>query len=130
MQTISSAYPRLVVRGATEALAFYRDVFGADPTERHTDDAGRVVHAEMVLAGARLAVKDEDDGDPSPASLGGTPVVMAVELADPDGVAATMLARGATVIHPITDHPYGRAGRLADPFGHQWMLLRPSVTGR
>ncbi|CAO5258515.1 VOC family protein [Frankia sp. AgKG'84/4] len=127
MQTISSTYPRLVVRDTTEALAFYRDVFGAEPTQRHTDDAGRTVHAEMLLAGVRIAVKDEDEGDPSPARLGGTPVIMAVELSDPDGVAAAMLARGASVIHPITDHPYGRAGRLADPFGHQWMLLRPST---
>ncbi|WP_322752368.1 hypothetical protein [Frankia sp. Cas3] len=51
---------------------------------------------------------------------------MAMEVFDPDATAAAMLERGAAVIHPIADHPYGRAGRLVDPYGHQWMLLRPA----
>jgi hypothetical protein len=29
------------------------------------------------------------------------------------------------VIYPIADFEYGRGGRLADPWGHQWMLMRP-----
>jgi PhnB protein len=38
-------------------------------------------------------------------------------------VAARMEAGGATVVFPVADQPYGeRAGRLADPFGHLWML--------
>ena len=37
------------------------------------------------------------------------------------------LAAGATVVFPVADHDYGdRAGRLADPFGHQWMIAQRS----
>ena len=53
------------------------------------------------------------------------PVIMALYVDDPDAVAARMLDGGARVIFPVTDHEYGeRAGRLADPWGHQWMLAK------
>jgi uncharacterized glyoxalase superfamily protein PhnB len=30
---------------------------------------------------------------------------------------------GAEVVYPLADHFYGeRGGRVADPFGNQWML--------
>jgi len=52
-------------------------------------------------------------------------VIMALYVDDPDAVAARMLDGGATVIFPVSDHDYGeRAGRLADPWGHQWMLAK------
>ncbi|CAI7980174.1 PhnB protein [Frankia sp. Hr75.2] len=126
MQTATVVYPRLVVINAAGAIAFYRDVFGAVEKERHLDEDGRIVDAELTIGSARMSVRDEGYGDPAPPSLGGTPVIMAVEVADPDATAAAMLERGATVIHPIANHPYGRAGRMADPYGHQWMLLRPA----
>jgi uncharacterized glyoxalase superfamily protein PhnB len=116
--------PRLVVIDAAAAITFYRDALGAVEKERHLDDEGRIVDAELTIGEARIAVRDEGYGDPAPPTLGGTPVILAVEVDDPDAVAAAMLDRGATVIHPLTDHPYGRSGRLADPHGHQWMLLR------
>jgi uncharacterized glyoxalase superfamily protein PhnB len=48
---------------------------------------------------------------------------MSLSVSDADAVAARMLAAGATVIFEIADHGYGDySGRLADPFGHQWML--------
>jgi PhnB protein len=122
---ISKLYPRLVVTDASAAIDFYVTAFGAKETERHTDDSGRIVHAELILGPAVVAVKDEGDGDPAPTTLGGTPVIMALDVDDPDGVAAAMQAAGATVIYPIADFEYGRGGRLADPWGHQWMLMRP-----
>ena len=93
-------------------------------TERYAD-GGRVQHALLVAGPARFAVKDAGDGDPAPASEGGLPVIMALYVDDPDAVAARMLDGGATVIFPVSDHEYGeRAGRLADPWGHQWMLAK------
>jgi uncharacterized glyoxalase superfamily protein PhnB len=97
---------------------------GAEEIERHDDGAGKIVHAELRFGSAPVAVKDADV-DPSPTKLGGTPVIMALYVDDPDGLAAAMQAAGATVIYPIADHEYGRGGRLADPWGHQWMLMRP-----
>ena len=124
MSEINDFYPRLVVEGADDALAFYAKAFGAEVTERYAD-GGRVHHALLVAGPARFAVKDAGDGDPAPSSDGGLPVIMALYVDDPDAVAARMLDGGATVIFPVSDHEYGeRAGRLADPWGHLWMLAK------
>ena len=124
MSEIEEFYPRLVVEGADEALAFYAKAFGGEVTERYAADDGRVQHAMVVAGPARFAVKDAGDGDPAPAG-GGMPVIMALYVSDPDAVAARMVDGGARVIFPVTDHDYGeRAGRLADPWGHQWMVAQ------
>ncbi len=123
---MSDLYPRLVVIGAVQAIDFYTTVFGAKEINRYADDAtGRIVHAELELAGVTLAVKDEGDGDPAPPTLGGSPVVMALYVDDADAVGRRMEQHGATVVFPIADQPHGeRGGRLADPFGHLWMIAQ------
>jgi PhnB protein len=119
---MTDLYPRLVVNGADAALAFYANAFGGEVTERFTDPDGRVVHAMVNLDGVRFAVKDADGHDPAPVT-GGVPVIIALYVDDPDAVAARMVDHGATVIFAVDDQPYGeRGGRLADPFGHLWMV--------
>jgi uncharacterized glyoxalase superfamily protein PhnB len=114
--TISGLYPRRVVFDAAGAIDFYVTVFGAKETERHTDGGGKIVHAEVTIGPATVAVKEEGDSDPAPTSL---------DVDDPDGIAAAMEAAGARVIYPVADHEYARDGRLTDPYGRQWMLMRP-----
>ncbi|MDT7574619.1 MAG: PhnB protein [Pseudonocardiales bacterium] len=124
MSEIEEFYPRLVVDGADAALSFYTKVFDAEVTERFDDGAGRVHHAMVVAGPARFAVKDAGDGDPAP-SEGGVPVILALYVADPDALAQRMIDGGARVIYPVVDHDYGdRAGRLADPWGHLWMVAK------
>ncbi len=127
MSSINSMYPRLVVSDATKAIDFYVTALGARAGERHTGADGKVVHAELTLAdGITIAVKDEGDGDPSPTSLGGTPVILALDVDDADAVGKAMVGAGASVVYPIQDREYGaRGGRLADPFGHLWMISQP-----
>jgi PhnB protein len=124
MTRIEECYPRLVVEGADAALAFYAKAFDGEVTERYDDGAGRVVHAMVVAGAARIAVKDAGDGDPAP-SGDGQSVIMALHVDDPDAVAAAMVDGGAEVVFPVADQPYGdRAGRLRDPWGHQWMVAK------
>jgi PhnB protein len=124
MTDIIDLYPRLVVRDADAALAFYTAALGGQVTERFTDGDGHVVHAMVGLGGFRFAVKDADGHDQAPTG-GGVPVIIALYVADPDAVADRMVDGGATVVFPVADQPYGeRGGRLADPFGHLWMLAR------
>lgn len=124
MTEIQSLYPRLVVDGADAALTFYRDAFGAEIVERFTDPDGRVVHAMVAAGPVRFAVKDADSYDPAP-TAGGVPVILALYVTDADAVAARMVDGGATVIFAVDDQPYGeRGGRLADPFGHLWMVAQ------
>ena len=123
MSEILGLHPRLVVEGADAALSFYSTALGGEVTERYTVN-GRVVHAMVTAGPVRFAVKDAGDGDPAP-SGGGVPVIMSLDVSDADAVAERMLAAGATVIFPIADQDYGdRGGRLADPFGHQWMIAQ------
>jgi len=121
---VVSLRPRLTVHDAAAAIAFYVGALGAEEVERHTDDSGAVVHADLRLGEFTLSLKDEVYGDLGPDAVGGTPVVLQVESADVDALGARMEAAGATVLFPIADHDYGRVGRLRDPFGHVWMLFQ------
>ncbi|MZF83858.1 VOC family protein [Streptomyces sp. SID5643] len=124
-QTVTRLYARLVVPDAARAIDFYRTALGAEETERYTGPDGRIVHALLRLGGSVIAVKDADEADPAPASLGGSPVIMALDVSDADAVAEAMLRGGATVVYPVADQHYGqRGGGLADPFGHLWMISR------
>jgi uncharacterized glyoxalase superfamily protein PhnB len=118
-------YPRLVVSDGAAALTFYTMALGAVELERHTDPNGKIVHAMMDIEGTQIAVKDEDDADKAPTSLGGSPVILALEVDDVDSLGDRMIGAGASVVYPIQDWEYGqRGGRLADPYGHLWMVAQ------
>ncbi|MFP5019444.1 VOC family protein [Pseudonocardia phyllosphaerae] len=121
--SVQQLYPRLVVADADAAISFYTAAFGAGLVERYTDGSGAVVHALLRAGDAVWAVKDADAVDPAPDGPGA--VILALYVDDPDAVAAAMLDGGGRVIFAVDDHPYGeRGGRLADPFGHVWMVAR------
>jgi PhnB protein len=123
----ASITPVLTVRGATAAVAFYRRAFGAEEVYRNTYPDGRIV-AELAVEGARFRVADEapEVANLGPQSLEGTTVRLNLLVADPDELAARAVAAGATEVAPVADQLYGlRQGRLADPFGHHWLIGRP-----
>lgn len=119
--------PRLVVAGATEAISFYEAVFGARELERYATPDGRVVHAALALGDAVLALTDAapESQNTDPRALGGSPVILTLEVDDPDAVAEEIVRRGGRVIFPIADQFYGhREGRIEDPYGHVWILSK------
>ncbi|MGH2709522.1 MAG: VOC family protein [Actinomycetota bacterium] len=120
----STLHPRLIVASADRAIAFYVEAFGAEEVSRYKDDDGKIVHAELRFDDVVVTLKDEEPGTPDvgPASLAGSPVIHELNVVDADAVGAAMEKAGATVIYPIDDYPYGRVGRLRDPFGHMWMI--------
>lgn len=123
----SSIVPVLTVRRAAEAVQFYALAFGATEVHRNAYPDGRIV-AEMAIGEARFRVADEapDASNFSPQMLGGTSVRINLLVADPDAFAERAIAGGAIEIAPVADQPYGlRQGRLADPFGHHWLIGRP-----
>ncbi len=125
MTDTASLNPKLVVRGADDAIAFYQEAFGAELHERYTvGDA--VVYASLTVFGSLVSIKDEDDVDRSPLSLGAPGVLLEVTTPDPDAVGAALERAGASVMFPVKDQPYGaRGGRFRDPFGHQWLVQTP-----
>jgi len=120
----------LTVRNAVDAVAFYQRALGAEEIYRNTYPNGKIV-AEMAIGEARFRVADEapEAGSLSPQSLDGTCVRLNLMVAEPDAVADQAIAQGAVEIAPVADQTYGlRQGRLADPYGHHWLIGRP-LTG-
>jgi PhnB protein len=124
---ITSVLPNLSVRRGTRAVEFYKKAFGATEISRISAPGGAIV-AEMAIDGARFFVADEspENQNFSPESLGGTSVRIDLLVADPDGAQKRAIQAGAREIFPVADKPFGfRMGRVADPFGHHWLIARP-----
>ena len=117
------ATPYLIIKGAANALDFYKKGFGAIEEMRVPGPAGKVGHAEIKIAGARIMLADEfpEMGAKSPQTIGGTPVSIMIYVEDVDSFVKRAIAAGAKVLQAVENKFYGdRAGCLEDPFGHQW----------
>lgn len=117
--------PYLHLKGAAEALAFYREAFGAEELYRMEGPGGTIMHAEMQLGDSRFMLADEmeDWGNTSPTTLGGSSFSLMVYVEDVDAAFQRALKAGAKELTPVTDHFYGdRSGQVQDPFGHRWNL--------
>jgi len=114
----------LVVRDAPRALEFYARAFGAKELMRLADPSGHIAHAEIEIGDTRIAIADEvPQHNLSPQSLGGSSAIMQLYVEDVDAFAERAVAAGAKVVIPISNWFYGdRTGRLADPFGHLWIV--------
>jgi PhnB protein len=115
----------IVVRGADMAAAFYRDAFGAEEVNRIPTPDGRLMSVQLRIDDAILHLADEfkEMGVLAPPSVGGTSVVLALEVPDADDLFSRAVAAGATVRQPIQDVFWGdRHGQIEDPFGHRWNI--------
>ncbi len=117
--------PNLICQDAARALDFYKEIFGATELMRMASPDRKVVHAELRIGDSVIMLGDEfpEYGNRSPQSLGGSPVTLGIYVEDVDAVTAKAVAAGAKVLIPVADQFYGdRAGRIADPFGHLWII--------
>ncbi len=117
--------PMLSVRDAAAAMTWYQTSLGAVETMRLVDPSGVIVHGELTIGQTLIMLFDESSHpNSSPDSLGGTPVVLHLLYSDGvDEAFARVLSGGASVVFPLKDQFYGyRAGRVRDPFGHEWIL--------
>ncbi len=117
--------PYLYIKGAAQALDFYKKAFDAVELFRMADPAGRIGHAEIQIGNARIMLADEhpEMGALGPASLGGATSAILLYVENVDARFARAVAAGGTVMRPLTDQFYGdRSGSLKDPFGHQWTI--------
>lgn len=121
-----SLVPLLVVRDAASAIDFYARALAAREVVRYTDNRrGTVSHADLLIGGAVFSVTEEARAwnSDAPPSLGGSPVVLQLNVENVDAALATMCAAGATVVFPIVDFCGERMTRLRDPYGHLWLLI-------
>jgi PhnB protein len=115
--------PYLAIRDAAKAIEFYKKAFGATERTRMAGPDGKVMHAEIEIAGGFLMLCDEfpEWGMLSPQHLGGSPIVLHIYVPDVDAFFKQAEAAGCKIVMPPKDQFYGdRSGRLTDPFGHVW----------
>jgi len=121
----SSVTPYLVIKGAAQAIDYYKKVFGATEVMRMPGPEGKIGHAELQIGNSRIMLADENpnmgQGHSSATTVGGSPVSLYVYLPDVDQVVQRATAEGAKVLRPVEDQFYGdRTGFIQDPFGHLW----------
>jgi PhnB protein len=135
MAETGGVIPHLVVRDAAAALEFYQKGLGATETGRFpAEDGKRLMHAEMLVNGVRVYVRDhfpefcasEASRQAPPDELKGTPVTLHLEVENCDAAIERMAAAGAVVTMAPVDAFWGaRYGQVVDPFGHAWSFAHP-----
>ncbi len=121
----TSLTPFLAIRRAKEAIAFYRDVFGARIVDV-TEFGGVVAHADLDFGFGLLQL-----GEPNPeyrlvASPEGDDdcYSMGLYVPDVDAVVDRAVAAGATVREAPSDFVSGdRFASIRDPFGVRWSVM-------
>lgn len=119
----------ITVGDGVKAIAFYEDAFGARELYRMlTPDGKRILHAELLLNGARLMLCDDfpefcGGTARTATALGGTPVTLHLQVPDADALFARATDAGAEPIMPVAEMFWGdRYGKLRDPFGLEWSV--------
>ncbi|MEZ5738337.1 MAG: VOC family protein [Burkholderiaceae bacterium] len=123
--TIHDVFPYLRVTGAGEAIAFYRQAFGATEKFRLVEPSGRIGHAELQLGPTVLMLSEAfpEYGLLAPGANAVLGASIHLHVDDCDTVTTRAEAAGAIVQMPPTDHFYGeRSSRVLDPFGHTWLI--------
>ena len=117
--------PHLFVRDAEGAVAFYRSAFGAAELLRTRLPDGRVLFVELAVGAGRLLLSEETPtlGALAPPTIGGSPVLLLLEVDDPDATFQQAVEAGAEAEMPVREMFFGeRYGVVRDPFGHRWAL--------
>jgi PhnB protein len=122
---IKEVFPYVTVKNASEAIAFYKEAFGAKEKFRLTEPNGRIGHAEIELGTACLMLSDEFPeyglAAPGPSDPRSFQIHIHVDNADEFIERARTL--GADVVREAQDQFYGeRSGTIRDPFGLQWNI--------
>lgn len=109
--------PYLRVRGANELIAFLKNAFHAQETERITAPDGAIIHADMKI-GDSLVMLSDVRGEWRP-----MPGAMYLYVADTDATYQRALQAGATSTMVPADQFYGdRSAGVKDSFGNEWWI--------
>jgi PhnB protein len=115
----------LTVKNGLDAIAFYKQAFGAEEVRRVELPSGKIAHADLKIGDSMIMLADEFPGmgSRSPRSLGGSPVLIHLYTDGVDKMMEQALTAGASLRKPVQNQFYGdRMGALVDPFGHEWCV--------
>ena len=118
--------PHLVIRGAAEAIEFYKQALGAEELMRMTGPGGMIGHAELKIGDSIIFLADEFPGPgcaKSPQTVGACTSTLNLYVPDVDAAFTRAIAAGGKENMAVTDMFWGdRYGMLEDPFGHKWSI--------
>ena len=123
--SIHDLFVYLRFRNAEDAIAYYKDVFGAEESFRLVEPGGRIGHAELTLAGTTLMLSDAfpEFDIHAPAPDAPNTFVIHLHVDDADALIDKAVAAGARLVRAPEDHFYGeRSGAIRDPFGYDWLI--------
>jgi len=115
----------LSIKGAGQAIEFYKRAFGAKEVVRIPGPQGTIGHAELKIGDSLVMLADEspDMGFLGPQARGGTTIQLHLYVRDVDATVEKAVAAGGKLTRPIENKFYGdRAGTLEDPYGHVWYI--------
>ena len=116
--------PYLTVKGAAEAIDFYKKALGAEEVFR-MPMGDRIGHAELRIGDSMVMLSDEfpEMGHLSPETRGGATSSLMLYLENADAAFDQAVAAGAKAERAVEDQFWGdRMGTIVDPYGHRWML--------
>ncbi len=121
---VTGVTPYLMVRGASDASAFYQKAFAAEELSRQpAGDSGKLMHCHLRINGADVMMSDEFPEHGYSLGDGPNGVTLHLQVDDADAWFERAVAAGATVTMPLADQFWGdRYGQLKDPFGHSWSI--------
>lgn len=120
-----SVTPYLSIKGAAEAIEFYKKAFGAVELFRLAMPEGVIGHAELQIGNSRIMIADpcDDVSFADPKTLGGSTIGLYLYVDDVDRQFSQAISAGAKSVKPVEDQFYGdRTGAIEDPYGHRWFL--------
>ena len=119
--------PALAFENTNEALAWYKDVFGATQKMIFNEPSGKVAHAEIQIGDSVLFLADEyPQYNATPKTRGGNAINVCIYVHDVDATLKKAEEKGANITMPAEDQFYGdRTGRFIDPFGYIWVVSTP-----
>ena len=110
--------PFLNIKGAAEAIDFYKKAFGAEEQNRFTTPAGAIAICILKFGNALVRVSDAVNDPPTTSGL-----AMYVENADQAWSRA--VDAGCEIVFPLQNMFFGdRFGILRDPYGNRWSIAQ------
>jgi PhnB protein len=124
--------PYLTIKGANEAIEFYKKAFGATENSRLPyEDGKRLMHAEISLNGSIVLLSDEfpEHGQVLAPVTPNAPVAVALHFEKPADLDAAFKrasdAGATTEMAPADMFWGGRFAAVTDPFNHRWLMHAP-----
>ena len=117
--------PSLAFKNTEEAIAWYKNIFGAEERSRIAGPDNKIMHAELMIGDSMIFMAEENPqyNNKTPKSVNGNSITLHLYLKDVDDTIKKAVQNGATLLMAPMDMFYGdRVGNIEDPYGYSWVL--------